>query len=29
VIDQERLYRTGMESVPRLIAVLERILERL
>jgi len=29
VIDQERLYRTGTESVPRLIAVLEKILERL
>lgn len=29
VIDQERLYRTATESVPRLIAVLERILERL
>jgi hypothetical protein len=29
VIDQERLYRTGKESVPHLIAVLEKILERL
>jgi hypothetical protein len=29
VIDQERLYRTGKESVPGLIEVLERILERL
>jgi len=29
VIDQQRLYRTGKESVPRLIAVLEKILERL
>ena len=28
-IDQERLYRTGKENVPGLIAVLERILERL
>ena len=29
VIDQARLYRTGTESVPRLIAALEKILERL
>ena len=29
VIDQARLYRTGKESVPGLILVLERILERL
>lgn len=29
VIDQERLYRTGKESVPGLIAALERILQRL
>jgi len=28
-IDQERLYRTGIENLPRLIAVLERVLERL
>lgn len=28
-IDQERLYRTGVENVPRLIAVLERILAKL
>ena len=29
VIDHARLYRTGTESVPRLIAALEKILERL
>ena len=29
VIDQARLYRTGKESVPRLISALEKILERL
>lgn len=29
VIDQERLYRTGKESVPGLVGALERILERL
>ena len=29
VINQERLYRTGKESVPGLIKVLEKILERL
>jgi uncharacterized protein with HEPN domain len=29
VIDQERLYRTGKESVPGLIKVLEKILEKL
>lgn len=29
VIDQERLYRTGKENVPGLIAALERILEGL
>jgi hypothetical protein len=29
VIDHSRLYKTGKESVPRLIAALERILERL
>ena len=28
-IDQERLYRTGIENLPRLIAVLERILAKL
>ena len=28
-IDQERLYRTGKESVPGLIKVLEKILEKL
>ena len=29
VIDHERLFKTGTESVPGLIAVLEKILERL
>jgi uncharacterized protein with HEPN domain len=29
VIDHARLYRTGKESAPRLIAALEKILERL
>ena len=29
VIDQERLHRTGKESVPGLIRILERILEEL
>jgi len=29
VIDHERLFRTGTESVPGLIAALEKILERL
>ena len=28
-IDQERLYRTGTENVPGLIAALEKVLERL
>jgi uncharacterized protein with HEPN domain len=28
-IDQERLYRTGVENVPGLIAALEKVLERL
>jgi uncharacterized protein with HEPN domain len=27
-IDQERLYRTGIENLPRLIALLERILAK-
>lgn len=27
VIDHERLYRTGAESIPRLISALERILD--